>query len=126
MVHISTPRARVQATAAFVGGLVLWWRVGGVYLAVLAGVLALLTLLAWIAPERYKPMQRVFDMITRVFVAGFSWVMLGLVYFCLFTPIRLIGSMMGRDPLRLKPGRSNATYLSELPSAQTGRFDRQF
>ena len=89
-------------------------------------VLAVLALLAWVAPEHYKPIQRALDWIARLLVAGVSWLLLGLVYFCFFTPMRWIGSMVGRDPLRLKPDRSATSYLRDLPPASAGRFGRQF
>jgi len=59
-------------------------------------------------------------------VAGFSWLLLGLMYFCVFTPMRLVGALCGRDPLCLKPDRAVATYLRKLPPASAGRFGRQF
>jgi len=126
MDHSSITRARLQATLSFAGGLVLWWRFGGVYLIVLVGLLAALALLAGVSPARHAPVQRVFDVVTRVLVAGFSWLLLGLMYFCVFTPMRLVGALWGHDPLRLKPDRSAATYLRELPPAPAGRFGRQF
>jgi hypothetical protein len=126
MAHVSFTRARLQATAAFAGGLGLWWRFQNNWVIALVGVMAALALLAWIAPERHKPVQRAFDWITRGIVAGFTWLILGVVYFGLFTPLRLLGVLMGRDPLRQKPDRSTTTYLRELPAASEGRFDRQF
>jgi hypothetical protein len=117
---------RLQATIACAGGLVLWMRFGGVLAAALAGCFASLALIAWVAPARYVPVQRGFDFLTRVLVAGFSWVMLGLVYFGVFTPLRLIGVLVGRDPLGLKRPSDTTTYLRPMPAATTGRFNRQF
>jgi len=126
MAHVSFTRARLQATLAAFGGLVLWWRLHGIIPAMVSGVLAALALLAWLAPERHAPVQRVLDWVTRKLVAGFSWLMLGLVYFGFFTPLRLVGALVGRDPLRLKPEPTGKTYLRPLPPASAGRFGRQF
>jgi uncharacterized protein YggT (Ycf19 family) len=111
---------------AFAGGLVLWWRFRNIYVGVLTGLLVVLALLAWVAPARHAPVQRFFDELTRLLVAGFSWLMLGALYFGLFTPLHWVGALMGRDPLHQKPDRSAPTYLRELPPAPAGRFGRQF
>ena len=126
MPHATFTRARLQAMAALLGGLVLWWRLRSPWSLALAGVMAGLALLAWIAPERHKPVQRVFDGITRGVVAAFTWLILGAVYFGLFTPMRLFGALSGRDPLRMKRDRMKTTYFCELPPASARRFDRQF
>jgi hypothetical protein len=126
MAHVTFTRARLQATAALAGGLGLWWRFHTAWAITLAGGMAALALLAWLAPERHKPVQRAFDRVTRWLVAGFTWLILGVVYYGLFTPMRWLGALMGRDPLRLKPNRSTTTYLRELPPSSAGRFDRQF
>jgi hypothetical protein len=126
MAHVTFTRARLQATAALAGGLGLWWRFHSTWAIALAAILAVLALLAWFAPERHKPVQRALDWTTRLLVAGFTWLILGLVYYALFTPMRWLGVLMGRDSLRLKPNHSATTYLRDLPSASEGRFDRQF
>jgi hypothetical protein len=126
MAHASFARARLQATVAFVGGLVLWWRFGSGWSMAAVGVLAVLALLAWLAPERHQPVQHAFDWLTRRLVAGFTWLILGVVYFGLFTPIRLLGALTGRDALGQKPNRSVKTFLRPLPPVSTGRFGRQF
>jgi len=126
MIPSSITRARLQASLALAVSLVLCWRFGGVYLVITTGLFAALALLAWVAPARHAPVQRVFDRITRLLVTGFSWLLLGLMYFGVFTPMRLVGILVGRDPLRLKPERTVATYLRELPPAPAGRFGRQF
>jgi hypothetical protein len=117
---------RLQAMVACAGGLVLCWRFGGVFPATLAGVFTSLALLAWVSPARYMPVQRGFDFITKLLVSGFSWVMLGLVYFFVFTPLRVIGALVGCDPLGLKHSGGTKTYLRPVPPAAPGRFNRQF
>jgi hypothetical protein len=71
--------------------------------------------------------QRVLDFLTRGLVTGVSWLLLGLVYFGLFTPLRMLGAVLGRDPLSLKTGQGVTTYLRSLPpAADAERFKRQF
>jgi hypothetical protein len=117
---------RLQATVACVVSLVLWFRFGGLFPAALAGLFTSLALVAWVAPARYEPVQRGFDFLTRWLVKAFSWAMLGLVYFCVFTPLRLIWALGGRDSLGLKRTSGTMTYLRPLPPAPLGRFNRQF
>jgi hypothetical protein len=126
MADVTFTRSRLQATAALAGGLVLWWRFQSIWALALAGMMAVFALLAWLAPEWHKPVQRSFDLVTRLVVAGFTWMILGLVYFGLFTPMRCLGVLAGRDPLRLKPKGAATTYLRALPPGAERRFDRQY
>jgi hypothetical protein len=117
---------RLQATAALAVSLVLWWWFGGVRPAVFAGLLAALSLVAWVLPERYAPVQRGLDVFSRWIAVGFSWFVLGLIYFGLFTPLRWFGSLLGRDPLCLKTRDDATSYLQPLPPAATERFKREY
>jgi hypothetical protein len=118
-------RARLQATAACVGTLALWtWR-GGAAPATLAGIMAALAVLAWVAPARYAPVQRVLDRGIHLLLAGITWTLLGLVYFLVFTPLRFLRGLTGRDPLARQPDPAAASYLQPLPPGPR-RFDRQF
>jgi len=117
---------RLQATIACLGGLVVWWRFGGVFPAGLAGVFSSLALLAWVAPARYAPVQRVFDFVIRQVVGGFSWALMAFVYLGVFTPVRLAWSLIGRDPLQCKADPTAITYFQPLPSVAPGRFKRLF
>jgi hypothetical protein len=121
-----TQRARLQASAACVGGLVLWWRLGGRAPAVFAGFLASLALLAWVSPPHYAPIQRFLDRVLHLVLAGLTWILLALIYGGLFVPVRCWRALTGRDPLQRRPDPGAATYLRPLPPAAPGRFDRQF
>lgn len=118
-------RARLQASAASAGTLMLWWWRGGAGPATLAGVAAALAGLAWAAPARYAPVQRTLDRILHLLLAAITWVLLGLVYFLVFTPLRFVRSLTGRDPLARSPDPAAASYLRP-PPAGPRRFDRQF
>jgi hypothetical protein len=118
-------RPRLQATFACAGTLILWrWR-GGTGPAVLAGLAAALALVAWVAPARYAPIQRALDRIIHWLLTAITWVLLGLVYFLVFTPLRFVRSLAGRDPLARQPDPAAPSYL-QLPPPGPRRFDRQF
>lgn len=118
-------RARLQASAACVGTAALWWWRGGPVSATLAGIMAALAVLAWTAPARYAPVQRALDRLIHLLLTAITWVLLGLVYFLVFTPLRFVRSLAGRDPLARAPDPAAASYL-QPPPAGPRRFDRQF
>jgi hypothetical protein len=97
--------------------------------ASLAGTLALLAaglaLVAWAAPSRYAPVQRALDRLARGIVVGCTWSALGLVYFGVFTPLRLWRDLRGHDPLARKRALPGHSYLRPLPPTPP-HFERQF
>ncbi|HVZ64677.1 MAG TPA: hypothetical protein VG936_08915 [Lacunisphaera sp.] len=119
-------KARLQATAACGGGLLLWWRVGGVAAAGFAGLTAALALVAWTSPARYAPVQRALDRVIHGLLAALTWVLLGFIYLVVFAPMRLWRHLRGFDPLHRRPDLAAASYLQPLPPAAPDRFDRQF
>ncbi len=119
-------RMRLQSMAACVGGLVLWWRFGGAAFAVLEGLLLIAALLAWVLPERYRPLQRVLDLFANGLVVGVSWLLLGLVYFGIFTPLKWLCVLAGRDPLRARRRPVEGSYLVPLASSPSERYKRQY
>jgi hypothetical protein len=126
MAFAPIPRARWQATFAVAGAWLLWWRVGGLPVIVLAVLASVFALLAWLAPARYAPVQRGIDRLAHGLLGGLSWLLLGLVYFGLFTPLRIWRRLTRHDPLHLRPDPTASSYLRPLPPAAPGRFDRQF
>lgn len=120
------PRARLQATLAFGGTLVLWWRFGGVLPAMAAGATGSLALLAWVSPPHFAPIQRALDRVLHALLAGLTWFLLALIYLGVFTPLRGWRALTRRDALQLQSDPSATTYLRPLPPAAPGRFDRQF
>lgn len=119
-------RARLQATLACAGTLALWaWR-GGLLPAALAGLAAALALLAWTSPARYAPVQRALDRGIHLLLAALTWLLLGLVYLLVFTPLRVGRALTGSDPLQRRFDRSAGTYLRTPAAGSSGRFDRQF
>jgi len=119
-------RARLHASLACGGTLVLWgWR-GGLWPAVAAGIAAALALLAWTSPALYAPVQRALDRLALRLLTGLAWLLLGLVYLLVFTPLRAARALTGRDPLLRSFDRTTDTYLQSPPAGSSGRFDRQF
>lgn len=119
-------RSRLQATVAAGIATLLWWRFQGNVSAVLAAVLGTFALLAWLAPRLYAPIQRGLDRFAHALLSGFTWLVLGVVYFGLFTPIRIWRALTRRDPLQLRIDPGAESYFQSLPSSAQRRFDRQF
>ncbi|MFT3869504.1 MAG: hypothetical protein QM715_13705 [Nibricoccus sp.] len=126
MTTASPLRMRLQATAALIVGLVIWLRLRGLWPAAFSGILAALALLAWTSPARYRPVQHGLDILARWIATGFSWLLLGLIYFGLFAPVRWLGALSGRDPLKLKARADGASYLEPIQAPAEDRFTRQF
>ena len=122
----SVTRARLQATLACIGTLVLWaWR-GGLVPAALAGIAAALALLAWISPARYAPVQHALDRGVHLLLTALTWLLLGLVFLLVFTPLRAVRALTGSDPLQRRFDRAATTYLRPPSAGGLSRFDRQF
>ena len=119
-------RARFQATLAWVGTLLLWWRIGGILPAMAAGATGSLALLAWVSPGHFAPIQRAFDRVLHALLAGLTWLLLALIYLGVFTPLRGWRALTRRDGLHLRRDPAAITYLRPLPPAAPDRFDRQF
>lgn len=119
-------RARWQASLAWGGTLVLWWRIGGILPAMAAGATGSLALLAWVSPPHFAPIQRGLDRMLHAMLTSLTWVLLALIYLGLFTPLRGWRALTRRDPLQLRSDPTASSYLQSLPPAAPGRFDRQF
>jgi hypothetical protein len=118
-------RARLHATIAVAGTGFLFWRFQGPLSLTLFVLASAFAILAWLAPRRYLPVQRAFDFLIHAFLAAFTWTVLALVYFGLFTPLRFVRTLTHRDPLALRRPPAHDSYLTPLP-ATSPRFDRQF
>lgn len=119
-------RARLQASLAFAGAILLCRRRGGAAWSIVLGIAGMLALLAWLSPTRYAPIQRALDALTRLLLGAFTWLILGVIYFGLFAPWRLCHRVLHRSSLPLRPDPRMPSYFQPLPSATRRRFDRQF
>ena len=126
MAFARASRARLQATLAWVGSGFLWYHRPSLITESVVIVATTLALLAWFLPTAYAPVQRVLDGASRALLTGLTWFLLGVVYFGLFTPLRLWRAISRNDPLRLRADSSATTYLQPLAPGATDRFDRQF
>src|SRR5262245_14682647 len=90
-------------------------------LAVGIGVMGLL------APRLIKPLFVGWMM--AVFPIGWvvSRIVLGTIFYLVFTPISLIFRIIGRDALALKPGSTNSSYWRSRPGSNDQKqYLRQF
>jgi hypothetical protein len=126
MAFARASRARLQATLAWVGSGFLFYHRPSLITESVVIVATTLALLAWFLPKAYGPVQRALDGVSRVLLTGLTWFLLGVVYFGLFTPLRLWRVITRNDPLRLRADSSARTYLQPLSSAAPDRFDRQY
>ena len=112
------------------GGLGAWrglargqWQAGGV----LVGLAAVVGVAGLIRPRLVRPIYVAAAVAT--FPVGWllSWVVLGLVYFGVFTPVALAFRLIGRDPLHRRGGPPADSYWEPKPApAEPGRYLRQY
>ena len=119
-------RARLQATIAGAGGILLWWRAPNGATTAIAVVTGTLAALAWLLPGYYAPVQRGFDRLTHALVSALTWLVLGIVYFCLFMPMRIWRAMLRHDPLRLRRDSTASSFLQSIAPPSPRHFNRQF
>jgi len=122
----STSRSRLQASLAFSGSILLCWRFRTPWTFVVVGIATTFALIAWLWPRQYLPIQRGFDFVTERLLAGLTWLILALVYFGLFAPIRLWRALRRNDPLELRMAPGPNSYLHAIRDLTPPRFDRQF
>jgi hypothetical protein len=129
------PPIRVLRQFAAVGCLVLWavavWRFllrGEVLLADILFVLGFaLALTGYAGPRLIRPIYVVMTVVTFPIGWVMSWVLLGLVYYGLFTPFAVVFRLIGRDPLGRRGPSSADTYWKPKPAPRDpARYLRQY
>ncbi len=109
-----------------IGGLVWLW--GGALTAsiILWGVGGVLFILFY----ALRPLQRPFYLgwIYAALPIGLtvSFILLGVVYFLVLTPIALVLRLLGRDALALRYDEKMSSYWTQRQHAMTKRYFRQF
>lgn len=92
------------------------------------GALGLLSgLLSLVAPRANRPIYVGLSLLT--FPIGFvmSYLVFGILYFTVMTPIALLFRLIRRDELRLRPRMTSASYWSDArPQPDRERYFRQF
>jgi hypothetical protein len=126
MPRSSTSRSRLQASCAFVGSIFLCWRFRAPWTFAIVAIATTFGLIAWLCPRHYLRIQRGFDFLTDRLLAGLTWLILALVYFGVFAPIRLWRALRRHDPLDLRMAPGANTYLHAVREMTPGRFDQQF
>jgi hypothetical protein len=121
----SANRSRLQATVACAVAGLLWWRTRAPAFAVIWALAIGLLALACFDPRRYEPVQRLFTAFGRIVTATVTWVILGLVYFLIFTPMSLWNRILRRDPLDACRS-TEGSFLHDFPAKALGRFERQY
>ncbi len=102
-------------------------RTAGVLGCSLAGAAALLATLTAAAPRALRPLYVALTALGLPIGFVMSYVILGVVYFGLFTPIALIFRLIGRDALCRKLDRRAGTYWTPRRATDDlRRYFRQF
>lgn len=111
----------MTAASAALGAALAWWHWGGLPLALLATAAGLLLLIAVVAPRIYQPVFKVLDRAVQGVLAAFTWFLLGLVYFGLFTPLGSLLRLFGRNPLGSSSERDSTTFWEPVKKPAGGR-----
>ena len=95
-----------------------------VILGVLAAVFALVTI---IKSELLLPLNKLWMSLGLLLGVIISPIVLGVLFFFLFTPIAFLMRLLGRDELRLKKFEAKSYWKSREPSGPNGdSFKHQF
>ena len=90
-------------------------------------VLAIIFLfIALFKAEILLPLNKLWMMLGFILGLIVSPIVLGIIFFGLFTPVALLMSMLGRDELRLKLGVKSTHWVERKPEQQSGSFKNQF
>ncbi|HWL94628.1 MAG TPA: SxtJ family membrane protein [Phycisphaerae bacterium] len=94
---------------------------------ILLGLAAYCTVSAAVAPAALKPLFIGMSVIGAPIGIAVSYVVLGIVYFLVITPIALIFKLIGRDALHRRLEPSAQTYwVKRTPTTDVKRYFRQF
>jgi hypothetical protein len=100
---------------AWRGGGIRWWAVG-------IGIAA--ALLALIAPGILQKPKRAWLFLGFLLAQVVNPIVLSVLFFCIITPIGLIGRLLKRDPLRLKFEPERTSYWIERTEAVSDMTDQ--
>lgn len=106
-----------------------FWVTDRLTAAAVAGLVALFAAaIVTLRPNLLAPFNKAWMGLGMVLGTIVSPVVLGLLYFGLFTPLALLLRLFGRDELRLRRAPSGGSYwhLREPPGPQADSFPRQF
>jgi hypothetical protein len=117
-----------MAGALVLIGLWAWHEGNGQGMQWLAGAAGLILCLGLIAPVVLRPLYLAWMYLARVLGWVNTRLLLGLVFYTLFTVIGLAMRLLGRDPLdrRREPGRDSYFVRRDSPLLPKEHYERQF
>ena len=96
----------------------------GLSAVLLAALFALITI---VAPHALRPLNRLWMQFGQLLGRLISPIVLGAIFFVIFTPIGLIMRLVGRDELKLKRRATSTHWQAITPSEQSeASFKNQF
>ncbi len=97
-----------------------------VYFMIIAS--ATLLLITITVPNALTPLNKVWIKIGDVMGKLISPLVIGIIFFCLITPVAITTKLFGRDELRLKKKNFSSSYwISRIPPGPAGEtFKNQF
>ena len=114
-------------TVIFLAACSYFFFVGTVTTAGIFGSLAMLFLLVTIAKDDVLlPLNKLWMRIGLLLGMIVSPIVLGLIFFVLFTPIALIMRVIGRDELRLRLSEKESHWIERGTATQTDSIKYQF
>ncbi|MEM9604780.1 MAG: SxtJ family membrane protein [Pseudomonadota bacterium] len=115
-------------TTVFAGVAAYFWLTDGRVGAVVAlGVAGLLLICTLTKPDLLLPLNRLWMRFGLLLGAIVSPIVLGIVFFLLFTPVALVMRVAGRDELRLRPRRLASYWtLREIDADRLDAFKNPF
>ncbi len=108
-----------------IGGLLLWGeRMAGPWLL---GLAAAFLLFGLIVPRALGPVERVWMALAHRMSIVSTFILLGLTYFVMITPMALVLRLLGKDRLELKAQPDAATYWIRVdPAGSAARPDKPY
>jgi hypothetical protein len=94
-------------------------------LALLVGLLILV--LAFLIPDSLKSLNRLWMKVGEILGRIISPIVMGVIFFLIFTPLAVIMRIFGRDELRLKKGVEDSYWRDRSPTGpEPSSFKQQF
>ncbi len=96
------------------------------YGAVLSGVTFTFIVVALLKPELLLPLNKAWMKLGFLLGRIVNPIVLGVIFFGMFTPIALLMKLIGRDELQLKPRDSASYWKAREPADGVDSFKNQF
>lgn len=92
-----------------------------------SGALSLTFLFLTLAtPERLTPLNIAWIKLGLLIGRIVSPLVLGAVFFFIFTPVAIISRLLGRDELRIRTGKKPTYWRRKVPSQMSESFEKQY